>query len=96
MYKKKKPTQTASVFLTTTFPHCDPRILHAPEECELCDMHPDWQILRQTWNIAFTGYEPEGTGLPCPADYARGSTHTNWQGNRASKGDKHENLQNQH
>lgn len=65
----------------TRFPHCDQRILHAPMECEYCDKHPTWQALRVAWGIAFTGYEPEGDELPCPADHARGDTHKLWRGN---------------
>lgn len=83
MFKKIKPTQIKSVFKAPQFPHCDPRILHAPEECEFCDMHPDWQILRQYWRIAFTGYEPEEKELPCPADHSRGENHKLWHGNVA-------------
>ena len=66
------------------FPHCDQRILHAPFECEYCDRHPAWQALRAAWGIAFTGWEPEGKELPCPADYARGESHKLWPGNRAT------------
>lgn len=40
------------------FPHCDARILHAPGECEYCDLHPEWQELRKMWGIAFTGHLP--------------------------------------
>ena len=40
------------------FPHCDARILHAPGECEYCDLHPEWQELRKVWGIAFTGHLP--------------------------------------
>ena len=65
------------------FPHCDPRILHAPGECEFCDRRSEWQALRVAWGIAFTGWEPEGNELPCPADYARGDTHKLWHGNQA-------------
>jgi hypothetical protein len=78
------------------FPHCDPRILHAPEDnCEFCNMHPEWQELRQMWGIAFTGHSydkqgnplPDGNGgviLPCPAQYNRGMTSVNgWHGNVA-------------
>jgi hypothetical protein len=83
VFKKIKPTEIAERS-TPQFPHCDPRILHAPTECEFCDMHPEWQQLRTLWRIAFTGYEPEGTELPCPADYARGDKHTRWHGNVAA------------
>lgn len=82
MFKKVKPSAVVKGNLKQ-FPHCDPRILHAPKECEVCDTHPDWQILRVVWGIAFTGYEPEGKELPCPADHARGDNHTKWGGNTA-------------
>lgn len=68
-----------------TIPHCDPRILHAPGECEFCDTHPDWQALRQVWGIAFTGYEPGETELPCPAMYARPEMFERWGGNLPCK-----------
>ncbi len=70
------------------FPHCDSRILHAPGECEACDRHPDWQELRTSWGIAYTGHAPEGDWIqtPCPADAARpaGSPadHRQWGGNK--------------
>lgn len=77
------------------YPHCDPRILHAPGTCDVCDMHPDWQELREHWQIAFTGQTPkplaepswssEGPVLPCPADLIRGKSHAIWGGNRAVK-----------
>jgi hypothetical protein len=84
MFKK---TQTSINIHETIqqFPHCDQRILHAPGECEYCDKHKDWQALRAAWGIAFTGWEPEGKELPCPADHARGKTHTLWPGNQATK-----------
>ncbi len=69
------------------FPHCEARILHAPGECEYCDLHPDWQELRRVWGIAFTGEPATGVDgykqLPCPADYNRGNRHTGWGGNVA-------------
>jgi hypothetical protein len=73
-----------------TVPHCDPRILHAPGECEFCDQRAELQALRRVWGIAFTGHAPVKRGdgameLPCPADAARGDTHQKWGGNRAAK-----------
>lgn len=70
------------------FPHCDERILHAPGECEYCDRHENWQMLRQVWKIAFTGHSPEHGETACPADLAvlfeeRGD-YNEWGGNRAS------------
>lgn len=65
------------------FPHCDPSVLHAPGECEYCDVHPDWQILRDSWDMAFTGHQPAENQVPCPSDARRGTggAHT-WAGNR--------------
>lgn len=80
----------------TQFPHCDPRVLHAPEDnCEFCNEHPLWQELRRSWGIAFTGhsYDKDGklfvdeygnTQQPCPAEAARGMESINgWHGNIA-------------
>ena len=86
MIKKTKPAilnQHSDVEMPT-FPHCDPRILHAPGECEFCDEHKEWQLLRQMWGICFTGYEPEDKELPDPATHARGFENLNaWGGNKA-------------
>jgi len=86
MFKKIIPNRlhhSVINVLGVQFPHCDPRILHAPGECEFCDMHKEWQYLRQMWGIAFTGYTPEEKELPCPADHARGDSHKLWGGNVA-------------
>lgn len=67
------------------YPHCDPRVLHAPGECEICDEHcKEWQELRSTWGIAFTGHEPRNGEFPDPATRARGNPHV-WGGNRPWK-----------
>ena len=70
------------------YPHCDSRVLHAPSECDYCDMHPDWQQQRIHDGICFTGQTPT-TGnqpYPCPADAARPpgspSDHRRWGGNK--------------
>jgi hypothetical protein len=77
------------------FPHCDQRILHAPEDnCTVCNMHPEWQELRKMWGIAFTGHSYDQNGklfvenghtiLPCPAESNRGMKSINsWGGNIA-------------
>ena len=78
------------------FPHCDQRVLHAPEDnCEYCNKHPEWQALRVAWGIAFTGHSYDKDGklhvdeynhvtLPCPAEAARGMKSLNsWHGNIA-------------
>lgn len=69
------------------FPHCDSRILHAPGECKYCDKYPDWQTLRVTWKIAFTGHPPQLGETMCPTDLAvlfgeRGD-YNEWGGNVA-------------
>jgi len=91
MFKKIKPQQRESDPIGQ-FPHCDQRILHAPTECEYCDRHANWQELRIAWGIAFTGYEPEGQELPCPADHARGDKHKLWGGNQAKLAVRHNHL----
>jgi hypothetical protein len=83
MFKRTEPKKLEVHSIIPQFPHCDSRVLHAPGECQYCDKHPDWQALRQVWNIAFTGYAPEGKELPCPADHARGDNHKKWAGNTA-------------
>lgn len=82
MFRKIKPNERVVINEIGQFPHCDSRVLHAPLECEYCDMHPEWQALRQAWGIAFTGYEPEQKELPDPATHARGlNTVHAWSGN---------------
>lgn len=53
------------------YPHCDPRILHAPSKCKYCDKCPEAQALRKAWNIAFTGQVPAEGQIQCPAEQAR-------------------------
>ncbi len=66
-----------------TYPHCDPRVLHAPGLCEFCDMHPEWQELRKTWGVAFTGDRSNPKAELCPAEKARPlETIEAWPGNR--------------
>ena len=74
--------------IITQWPHCDQRILHAPGECEYCDRRPEWQALRTSWGIAFTGHKPGEDAwvtMPCPADFNRPagspSDHRQWYGN---------------
>lgn len=63
-------------------PHCDQRVLHAPDDCLFCDHYPDWQTHRQVAGIAFTGQDPGPDRQPCPSDAARGrgGAHV-WGGN---------------
>jgi hypothetical protein len=73
--------------------HCDSRIVHAPGECEFCDMHPSMQAGRIAANVAFTGHEPTPGQIACPADEDRPpgspSDHRRWGGNKptSAKGD---------
>lgn len=64
------------------FPHCDPRVLHAPGECEYCDRNPKAQGDRLAKSVNFTGKQEPGLE-PCPSDAARGvgGAHV-WGGNR--------------
>jgi hypothetical protein len=81
MFKKITPRQVTNAI--KQFPHCDAKVLHAPGECRHCDTHPEWQQLRQTWGIAFTGYEPDAGEQPCPATVGRPIDIINqWPGNR--------------
>lgn len=69
-------------------PHCDQRVLHAPGECVHCDHYPDWQELRKTQGIAFTGHEPSEFQGPCPSDFNRGIAGAHvWGGNRPKQGE---------
>ena len=64
-------------------PHCDSRILHAPQACDICDGFPFAQRLRDVWGINYTG-ESDPNKLPCPAEVARESHLLNaWAHNRA-------------
>lgn len=89
VYEEVKPPYPAADPVDTpisnfpTFPHCDSAVLHAPSECEYCDRHPEWQHLRMSWGIAFTGHDPTGDQLPDPASVRRPVEIINrWPGNR--------------
>lgn len=74
-------TPVGSAGASLQFPHCDARVLHEPGECRYCDMHPEWQELRERWGINFTGvYDP--LKLLCPAEQQRQINQINtWGGN---------------
>ena len=64
------------------FPHCDSKVLHAPGLCTYCDQYPDWQQLRVTWGMNFTGTYVEGFTL-CPSQQDRSiDIIQRWGGNR--------------
>ena len=96
--RRKPPTQAdfieatqevrdaLDIFVATRihqFPHCDPRVLHAPRECSICDAFQDWQALRIAWGIAFSGHDASKDQLTDPATQARGTAWKEWEGNRA-------------
>lgn len=66
-----------------TFPHCDPRVIHAPaDNCKFCN-ESILQKAREIWGIAYTGH-PESGKIPCPGETARGMDSLNsWGGNVA-------------
>ena len=65
-------------------PHCDSNVLHAPGECQYCDMYPEWQELRILMKVNFTGEDLPGRE-PCPSERMRAlSTIEQWGGNRKS------------
>jgi hypothetical protein len=68
-----------------TYPHCDSNVLHKPGDCTYCDMHPEWQELRATWGINYTG-EEDPAKSPCPSSRFRSVEIINeWSGNRPRK-----------
>lgn len=75
--------RTSSSYEIGSFPHCDPKVLHQPMECKYCDMHPDWQLLRDAWGINWTGHYVDGKEK-CPSEKARPLSIINrWPGNTA-------------
>lgn len=64
-------------------PHCDQRVLHKPLSCEACDRFPEYQQYRELLGIAYTGEEPAGYEVPCPATLRRPlGDIEQWPGNR--------------
>lgn len=63
-------------------PHCDPRVLHKPEECKFCADATLLQAEREKLEISNTGHA--NRKWPCPGDRERGSKSINgWYGNQA-------------
>lgn len=52
------------------FPHCDQNVLHAPNECEFCDMYPEAQDKRIVDGVNFTG-QSDPNKTQCPAEARR-------------------------
>jgi hypothetical protein len=69
--------------LPDRMPHCDPRVLHLPEECTFCADAKNLQAERERLEISNTGHS--NRKWPCPGDRERGSKSINsWHGNRAA------------
>lgn len=63
------------------FPHCDSRILHAPEECATCAKFEALQQERVEKGVSNTGLE--NRRWTCPADLARTvEQYDAWWGNK--------------
>lgn len=89
--RRKQSFEDMGFVSDAPFPHCDPRVLHAPGECCVCDHYPHYQELRKMWGINFTGglvFARNHTKfLPCPSDFNRGLAGAHvWGGNRPQKG----------
>lgn len=65
-------------------PHCDPRVLHLPEECEFCAAATALQEERERLQVSNSGHA--NRRWPCPADVERGAdSYHQWGGNRPTK-----------
>ncbi len=67
-------------------PHCDARILHAPGECDTCDLEEmkALHVERELVGVNYTGHSDRP--FPCPVDKARAADNYNaWGGNRPTK-----------
>lgn len=68
-------------------PHCDPSILHPKGVCEVCDLYPNWQALRELWQMNCTG-EYDTAKAPCPSVYFREvGVRDAWGGNQPWRGE---------
>ena len=64
------------------YPHCDPRILHPPGECEYCD-NSGLQEIRRAWDMNFTTKNQDKKKSLCPAIKYRGLENCeSWPRNR--------------
>lgn len=65
-----------------SYPHCDARILHLPEECHYCAEATWLQEERERLDVCNSGHG--NRTYICPADRARGlDNYSRWHGNKA-------------
>lgn len=65
-------------------PHCDPRILHAPDECDYCASAVNLQEERRRLDVCNSGRTDRK--WPCPVEKARSLVGAHkWQGNAPVK-----------
>ena len=67
------------------FPHCEPRVLHLPEDCKYCADAPMLQEERVRLEVSNTGHT--NRKFPCPAEQARSLKNSinKWHGNTPQK-----------
>jgi len=69
------------------FPHCDDKVLHAPDECRYCAMaeYAALHELRRRFGIAYSGRPAQGGQSSCPSEAFRpAELIERWPGNRAA------------
>lgn len=66
-----------------SWPHCDCRVLHAPDECEYCADAKELQEERERLDVSNTG--KMNRRWVCPADRDRPLTNQEWRGNKPLK-----------
>ena len=64
-----------------SWPHCDCRVLHAPDACEYCADAVELQEERERLDVSNTGMM--NRRWVCPADRDRPSVNQIWRGNKA-------------
>ena len=81
---KVEKIQAGEMKQNFTFPHCDARILHAPEDCSTCalDEMKHLHEEREQLEVSYSG--KANRSYPCPVDKARSAKNYNkWWGNAA-------------
>jgi hypothetical protein len=77
------PTEDGPEGKQARSPHCDQYVLHAPGECEFCDLYPKRQAWRVEASVNFTGHD-DADKMKCPSEMLRPRSVINrWSGNVA-------------